>query len=251
VQAQTGDRILMDTAAATEFSAQIKIELPDKFLLKRMVWATEALTLVNGKRVTTGTSRAGEFTPAATSEKTTAIASGVARREFARLVVAWLLRGPQPYDVRFSDAGEAVTVAGDADVVEATGAYDFQAKLFFDKKTHLLLALAFDEPPIPRGAAASKSPGTPPLFSVIEPPPVAPPKPQKGEPGTADEAEAITAGDAAQYGGHMVVHFRDYRSTDGVLLPYRLLFDSGSIEVWKIGRFRVNPKIDPADFWLR
>ncbi len=249
VQAETGDRIRMDPGE-TDFSAQVKIELPDKFLLKRLVYALEAVTLVNGNYVATGTSRAGEFVSAA-SEKTAAMASGLARREYLRFVVAWLLLAPQQYNVTFSDAGEAATAAGDADVVEATGAYDFYARLFFDEKTHLLTALAFDEPPTPRRVAGSEQSGTPPLFSVIGPAPVTPAKRQKGESGAQDEVEAVAAGAAAQYGGQMVVHFRDYRPTDGIVLPYRILFDRGSIEDWKIGRFRLNPKFDPRDFLPR
>jgi hypothetical protein len=57
------------------------------------------------------------------------------RREFARLVLGWLLTTPSTSAVELSYAGEAETKDGKADAVDVKGADEFIVRLFFDKQT--------------------------------------------------------------------------------------------------------------------
>ncbi len=244
-----GNRIRLDPYEGM-LSAELKIELPDKFLLRRWIYGAEVLTALDGQRLVMGTRRAGEFKSALASEKSTPAALAMAQREFLRYLVAWLLSTPPHLDVKFSDLGETVTNARPMDVVEAIGAYDFYARLFFDKETHLLATVAFDEPPAPRRrSTSSEQPGHAPLFTRIEPPPAAQqPTPQTESRTRRGDLNDVQRATPEQYGGSVVLQLLDYRSTGGILMPRRLVIDAGSIEEWQIGKLELNPKIDPRDF---
>lgn len=150
------------------------------------------------------------------------------RRECARYLVAWLLMAPEPYGIRFTHGGDGVAAARPADVLDATGAHDFAARLLFDKVTHRLVDLSYRERlPNADPAAEPKAPaGAQPMFKAIEKP--------KSEP------------------DKVMLHFDDYHADGGIVFPHRIRVETeGTGEVWKISRFRVNPDIDPRQFKKR
>ena len=146
---------------------QIDLELPDRFVLAREISLSRRYTGVNGHRLIAGVLTAGRFRP------DTFIGVGgpspeprvlqTREREFLRWLVAWLLVAPEDRRLQFTDAGEGQTPDGIADTLDAVGAYDFTTRLSFDKRTHRLSMLTFEEPPIIR-----RVPLPPPLIEVRE-----------------------------------------------------------------------------------
>lgn len=67
----------------------------------------------------------------------------IQKEEFAKLLLGWLLLPPQFLPVKFRYVGEAKAPNGVADVIEAQGLGDSLTRLFFDKKTRLLLMLSY------------------------------------------------------------------------------------------------------------
>jgi hypothetical protein len=154
------------------------------------------------------------------------------QRECVRYLVAWLLAVPEQYDVRFTDAGEAQIADGRADVVDAKGANDFAARLFFDKQTRHLLMLTYQEPPQPAPALTASPQDAKP--------------PEKGEPlFKSIEGPASKAPETQ-------MHLSEYRADDGILFPHRVRIESeGLLDEWQISRFKVNPPLRPKQFERR
>jgi hypothetical protein len=155
-------------------------------------------------------------------------ATGGRKREFVRYITALLLMPPEQYHVVFSDGGEAEVENGRADVLDASGDCDFNARLFFDKTTHRLLALGFQEPP-PLGGV--KRPATAPA------------------PTTGTDAPLLKTleGPSSEY-GNMHMRLADYRAVDGILLPFRIRTEAGRIDDWRVSKIAVNPPLKPKLF---
>jgi hypothetical protein len=151
------------------------------------------------------------------------------QRDCVRYLVAWLLTVPEQYDVRFTDAGEAQIADGRADVVDAKGANDFAARLFFDKQTHHLLMLTYQEPPQTAPALTASPQDAKP--------------PEKGEPlFKSIEAPASKAFETQ-------MHLNKYRADDGIVFPHRVRIESeGVLDEWQISRFKVNPPLGLKQF---
>ncbi len=151
------------------------------------------------------------------------------RRECMRYLVAWLLMAPEQYAVEFTD-GTGIE-GGDlrTDIVDAKGANDFAARLYFDKITHRLLKLTYREP-LPNASAHNAAPAAPrtggagePVFRSIEGP-----DPNVGE---------------------VTMQFADHHTDDGILFPHRMRIESeGLREEWQVSRFKVNPPLDAKYF---
>jgi len=171
-------------------------------------------------------------------------------RQFMLYMIALLLTPPEHYGVRFADGGEANTESGLADVVQANGPYNLAARLFFDKETGRLRALAFEEPPRrepgprpanpadaqsqegaargrPGGQAGSQAAGTQALFKELRGP-IAP---------------------APVTDRNIRIRCADYRLVDGILLPYRLTTEFGAgTDEWRVSKYEVNPPLKPKRF---
>jgi len=235
--------------------------LPDRFLVTRN-WPSSFLQRIGGfnagqlieQRLSSGLWADVGFGDG--GKEALARQMAVRQREYVRYLIAWLLTVPEQYRVRFTDAGEADTAEGRADVVDAKGANDFAARLFFDKQTRRLLMLTYQEPPptVP-GVRASPQKAKP---------------PEEGEPlFKSIEGPALKVGETE-------MHLSKYGADDGILFPHRVRIESestrsssarpsigypapemvrvgfeGILEEWQISRFRVNPPLKPKQFERR
>ncbi len=225
-----------------ELKGKIRLDvlLPDKFLLTRNNGPFHG---INGTRPIMNRSApppAILIRPQALDRLT-----ALQHREFLRYVIALLLMPPAHYGVQFTDGGEKVTESGPADVVDAAGAYDFSARLYFDKTTHHLLLLSYREPPrssagtapsdlratpapetTKPGQPGSRDPRTEPLFRSLEGPVVAPPP---GDP-------------TGQ------IRLAEYRPVEGILFPHQITTEWHGTDEWRISKYDVNGRLDPRRF---
>jgi hypothetical protein len=157
------------------------------------------------------------------------------KHEFSRLAVALVgLPAVDPLDATYE--GRRDIDGGSADVVQLGSSDGYSARLFVDASTHLPLMVSWMAAPIvvvsssARVAVpAGQSPNTIPL-----PVPVVP----RGDP---------TAGRAP------VEHqlwFEDFKISDGLTWPHRFV-EKVDGHVWQttsMGKYKLNPKIDPKQF---
>jgi hypothetical protein len=214
---------------------EIQIALPDRYVLTRtpVGGVGQHFSGILGGRLIAEISSMGEITPTLFIGGPDFVAQVATRRvrELLRYVLAWLLMAPDQYNVQFSDAGEADTANGRANVLDAKGAYDFAARLFFDKQTHHLLMLNYQEPPRQAPAADAPAPQTrppekdEPLFRSIEGPPTS--------------------------SRNRQIRLADHRPVDGIMLPYHMTIDEGSVQEWRVSRFKVNPALNWKRFQRR
>ena len=225
-------RLDLDGSRRAFTNLQIDIALPDKFVEERY-WPRSFLRRIggfNGDRLIDQWWSAGAWGDAHVGEADKeAVQRTIAlrQRECVRYLVAWLLMAPEQYQVRFVDAGEADTAQGRVDVIDANGANDFAARLFFDKQTHRLLTITYEEPPQPAPAVGAVPPATPEalLFKAIEGP--------TSKTGTKMQGTR-------------------YRAEAGILFPHRVTIEmDGLKEEWDVSRFKVNAPPDLKRFEKR
>ncbi len=231
-----------------EARANITLEvlLPERFLLTRERENATGYYGLNGNRLLFDR---GRTNPSVLADPQQMVRVAMLQhREFMRYVTAFLLTPPEQFVMQFADAGEAETDRGPADVIDATGAYQFAAKLYFHRETHRLLMLTAQEPPASPGRSGQSNPAEAgshkegaagsdkeraaagggvqqkpePLFKSLE-----------GPPGTAVNLQ---------------IRFGDFRVVDGIALPHRIVSDTGRIDDWQVTKFKVNPEIDPRRF---
>ncbi len=208
---------------------QVDVVLPDTFLVTQN-WATAFMRRVGGFRGDRLVERRryqGVWT-----DSTADVAADelqrhlkVRRRELLRYLAVWLLATPEQFDVQVKYLGEAVAPNTTADAIEATGANDFSARLFFDRKTHLLVMMTYQEPPIPA------------RVSLDEPKPRSNrDMPFVGIDGPATESE-------------VKMQFSDHVKVAGLLFPRRVNVDMGEVlEEWTFSKVKVNDRIDLTEF---
>jgi hypothetical protein len=209
---------------------RIDIALPDRFVEERN-WPRSFLRRAagfNGDRlIDQRWSAGGTWRDAHVGETDKEVVRrtiALRQRECVRYLVAWLLMAPERYHVRFTDAGEADSPQGRVDVIAADGANDFGARLFFDKQTHRLLTITWEEPPPSGGAVGAASPATPGslLFKSIE--------------GPASKGLTKMQGTG-------------YRAEAGILFPHLVTIEmDGLMEEWHVSRFKVNAPPDAKRF---
>lgn len=164
------------------------------------------------------------------------------RAEFARLLLSFLLTTPTSLPVEFSYVGEAEAPDGRADVIEAKGADNFTARLFFDQKTHLPLMLSFrGVPPRMNMNTTSMGHGE------------APPSPAEVEK-MRKEAQEKAAKDAQSaprpHEAEIQWRLSDYRQVGGIAFPHRITraADGQVNEEWEMTKFKLNPPLKPGNF---
>jgi len=161
--------------------------------------------------------------------------TGQMRAEFARYMLVLLLNAPNNLNIQYSYAGEAVAEDGRADVIDATGADGFAARLFLNKETHLPLMLSYRGPKM-RMMTVSRSVGHQGGADAVkeardklskETPP----------PGKAEEVE-------------YQMRFEDYRKVGSLLLPHRITqsMDGELNEEWEITAYEINPQFKADKF---
>jgi hypothetical protein len=186
----------------------IDLQLPDKMLrtesARPMGDATiELLQGVNGDQVLRHSRTIGggpgmmiRIAPPAAGPDGDAQAVRNQRADMARFALAFLLTSPAAVPLEYTYGGEAEAEDGKADVVDAKGPGHFTARLFFDKKTHRPLMIAY------RGAAPRM---------VVQT--------QRGD------APRPAAGAASEHLPlpqvvDIQLFLDDYKNVDGILLPH-------------------------------
>lgn len=153
------------------------------------------------------------------------------KRPFARLALALFAVSPAAYPLTFSSAGQVTLPDGrTADAVDATGSDDLVIRLLVDRASGLPAMLTWQE-----AAPVIISSG----------PPGSRPRGFRFPPG------AVFGGDPME--APMVEHaltLSDYRLANGVNWPHRLTERVAGevLEDTKLGKFKVNGKIDQATF---
>jgi hypothetical protein len=156
------------------------------------------------------------------------------KEEFARLLLGWLLVPPQSWPVKFNYVGEAKSPNGVADVIDAHGPGESLTRLFFDKKTHLLLMLSYKGKRSPRRQMA---------LSL-----------QVGRMPSAEELRKLSkeAEEAAAKAPEVELRwsFADYKDVNGLRLAHRITkYESGNAyEEYEVSQFKLNQLIRPEKF---
>jgi hypothetical protein len=176
-----------------------------------------------------------------------------AKQDFARLTLGMLATSFPAFPLTMTYAGQAESPDGKADIIDVKGEGDFAVRLFIDAKTHLPLMLSWmaREPMTLTRQVSGPGGGQ----SVVAGGGAAQAVPGKMTP---EEREKLTAQMAAQAkeadAKRRVVEYRlfyaDYRSVDGVMLPFRLerSVDGKPTEEITFDKVKVNPKLDAKKF---
>jgi hypothetical protein len=176
-----------------------------------------------------------------------------AKQDFARLTLGMLATSFPAFPLTMTYAGQAESPDGKADIIDVKGEGDFAVRLFIDAKTHLPLMLSWmaREPMTLTRQVSGPGGGQ----SVVAGGGAAQAVPGKMTP---EEREKLTAQMAAQAkeadAKRRVVEYRlfyaDYRSVDGVMLPFRLerSVDGKPTEEITFDKVKVNAKIDAKTF---
>jgi len=215
----------------------IDLQLPDKMLrtesMRPMGDATiEMLQGVNGDQVLRHSRTIGggpgmmvRIAPPPGGGDGDAQALRNQRADMTRLALAFLLAAPPAIPLEFTYGGEAEAEDGKADVIDAKGPGSFEARLFFDKKSHRPLMLAY------RGLAPRMIMQT---RRGDGPPPTA---------ATPDQMPAPQVVDIQLF-------LDDYKPVDGVLLPHHLSrsIDGKPAEEMTFKAIKINPVFKPDAF---
>ncbi len=216
------------TTQRTKADLEIQILLPDKFLITRHGSLVNQVGGVNGTRLIL--ERRPGVQMVFGGGDAIARMTAARQRELLRYLVGWLLLAPERSGVQFSDGGVARPEGEELNIVEAKGANDFAARLFFDAQSHLVMMTYQTSPasapptPIPEAKSADAEQ---PVFKSLEGP--APPR-------TTPPRETR-------------LRLADYHADDGILFPHRMTFETGEqVMEWEIKQFKVNPPLDPKRF---
>lgn len=150
------------------------------------------------------------------------------RAEAARWLALMLLRTPgsSPFEVVY--AGETDLDGKRSDLIEVKGADGLQARLFLDKTTHRVAMVGYTGKLNGRiGGRATQNPD-----GSFTPEPI-----------QADKVAGMKADEIR-------VRFSDYRSVDGIQMPYRVVLQSGEgiKEEWELKKIQLNAPLAPDIF---
>jgi len=229
-QREAGDRQLSGEIT-------IDLQLPDKMLrtesMRPMGDATiEILQGINGEQMLRSSRTIGggpnmmiRMAPPPGGADGDAQALRNQRADMARFALAFLLTTPAAMPLEYTDGGEAEADEGKADVVDAKGPGSFTARLFFDKKSHRPLMLAY------RGAAPRM---------VVQTQRGDGPPPAGLAPGQMPPPQIVD----------IQLFLDDYKTVDGVLLPHHLSrsIDGKPAEEMTFKTIRINPVFKPDTF---
>ena len=159
------------------------------------------------------------------------------KREFARLFLVLFGKSPEACPLQFTYVGSELMDTQHTEVLEATTADGFAMRLYVDTSTYLPAALTWQSPPtviMTLSSTAVVRGGQ--LVSQAPPPPVPAGDPTAGLP-------LVTR--------RLIVS--DFKRQDGLNWPHRLreMVDAQVTEDTRLGRFKINPKIDARRFNIR
>jgi len=145
-----------------------------------------------------------------------------AKQDFARLMLGMFASSYSSFPLTFAYVGQAEAPQGKADVLDVKGPANFTARLFV-AENGLPIMLSWTAPG-PAGRGGRGGPGGGGGAPGAGGPPPAPPEQR--------------------------MFFADYRSVDGLQLPFRIRRAAGAetTEETTFDRFRINAKVDPRRF---
>jgi hypothetical protein len=157
-----------------------------------------------------------------------------AHADLARTALAFLLTSPASLRLEFSSGGEAESDEGKADVVDATGAGNFAARIFLDQKSHRPLMITY------RGVAPRV------MIQTQQGPP---PEGGRGRGEPSHDAPAAPAPQVVD----IVLYLDDYKAVDGVMLPHHMTrsIDGKPAEEMTFKTIKINPPFKPDTFAAR
>lgn len=182
------------------------------------------------------------------------------KAEIVRLTLGWLLLAPSSFPLEYTYVGEATAPEGKADIVDAKGPNGFDARLFFDQKSHQLLMLTykgkdFRQMMRGRGPGGPGGQGRPPGMLTREQLEKLPPEERaKKEAEMRAQREKMQTEMREMMAKLPDVEFQwmfgDYKSVNGINLPHRLSKATAgeTSEEWEISKFKINPQIKPDKF---
>jgi hypothetical protein len=151
-----------------------------------------------------------------------------ARQELSRLMLGWFASVHPTLKAQYSYAGEAESPDGKAHVIDVKDDDGFAARLFVDQQTKLPLMVTYKgrAPRIVtnRGEAARVTTTQAPHQMKID----------------AAQAPLVDVS----------LFFEDWRDADGLKFPHviRRASEGTTNEEWKVGKVKVNPKVDARKF---
>lgn len=230
-------RLLMKNGEQRFGEFQVDLSLPDKFAKRETRNLPGGLgqmittSLLDGEQVwfnVRTTSADVPVVPVASADpaKEQAALLQRLRDEQALYLLQILLTVPASYSVDFTYAGEAEAEDGRADVIDARGAGGFSARLFFDKESHRLLLLSYQEPAPQQIVMSRDAKGTMTARPNMQTPGATPPTVE------------------VQW------RFSDYRAEEGILVPHLITRGKGGKidQELELKSFRVNPSFKPDNF---
>ncbi|HZS09721.1 MAG TPA: hypothetical protein VFD58_33150 [Blastocatellia bacterium] len=200
--------------------------------------------------------------------------AGEARQkaELVRLTLGLLLVSPSSFPLEYTYAGEATAPDGKADVIDAKGPNNFEARLFFDQKSHQLLMLTYkgkDFRQMMRGGPGGGQgggqgregrgqgggQGRPPGMLSREELEKLPPEERAKKEAEMKEMRDKRAAEMRERMAKLPDvefqwNFSDYKSVNGINLPHRLTKATAgeTNEEWEIKKYKINPQIKPDKF---
>lgn len=246
--AGTFRRVMAPNMPESAGDFEIELLLPDKY--KR----TENMTLMggaaqvtridgfNGEQMFNDSSSSGGMVmirrPGEGDPKMQAAQLRSMKTDVARNLIAWLLTAPESYQIDFTYAGEAEASEGKADVIEASGADGFSARLFLDKQTHKPLMLSY-RAVLPKMVMRMEGGRPAANREEIEK------RAQEIEKEAQAEAEKSKPAES-----EIQVFYSDYKMVDGVQLPHHLTRSvNGDVnEEWEVKKFKINPPLKADKF---
>jgi hypothetical protein len=138
------------------------------------------------------------------------------KQDFARLMLGLFASSYSSFPLTFAYVAQAEAPQGKADVLDVMGPGNFRARFFISSDLHLPMMLTWQAP-----AAPARGGGPPPATPAAPTPQV-----------------------------EQRMFFGDYRSVDGLQLPYRIRRGVGAetTEETVFDRFRINTRIDAKRF---
>ncbi len=261
------------SAAPTDF--ELAMELPDKYMKKEVVavMGNNVISRTSGfnggglievtdtppslgagmmvMRFGPGGAAPGETPTPEQLEAMHRNALQSAREDFARFTLGMFASSFPVFPLQFSDAGQAESPDGKADIIAVKGADGFEAKLFVDATSHLPLMLSWmdKEPLVMRNVAgpgrAGAGGGNTVQFGGGQPM-----TPEQRDRLMKDMQDRMKEAEANRRRVEYRVYYSDYQDVSGVRLPFRIQrsVDGRMNEELTLEKIKVNPKIDPKTF---
>ena len=175
------------------------------------------------------------------------------KQDFVRFALGMFAQSFDTYPLTFGYAAQAQAPQGTADVLDVRGADGFSMRFFIQSDTHMPVMVSWTLPPtsVVVAVTGQPAPATVAPGAVLVTAPAAPPAsaPQEQKDQYARDVLALRQKAQATPVEHRI-YFADYRTVDGVKLPFRLrrAIGADTTEETTFDRFQINPRIAAQKF---